>query len=315
MGATVAIILPTWNRADLVRCAISSVLGQSWTDWELVVVDDGSTDATADSVAPFLRECRIKYLSRPHQGQAAARNAGVRATSAPLVCFLDSDDYWSPTKLEEQVTEAQRNPSAAVIFGEEDEVDVDGRVLTKRRMKRSSGDVLIPLLWDNFVPMSASMVRRSALESVGGLDESLRRADDYDLWLRLSLSHRFLYVPRTWSFCRVMPNQISSDKEGRFAANELIVERILARADDRLSPRVAREARCRLQVRRSRYYSSAMLRSKAIRSAVRAIVLLPWREAPWRALGRALLLSSGRIAPWRRGTAETRQHEEPGPVP
>ncbi|MCZ8133156.1 MAG: glycosyltransferase family A protein [Steroidobacteraceae bacterium] len=285
----VSIVLPTWNRAAFVGHAIASVQQQTFEDWELALVDDGSTDATAQVVRAFLRDPRIRYLQKPRRGQAAARNAGIAATSARFVCFLDSDDFWPAGKLAEQVAVADDNPGFDVFYGEEDEVDAQARPLETRRMKRHAGDVLVPLLKDNFVPMSSAMVRRTALEAVGGFDEALRRADDYDLWLRLSLRHRFHYSPGTWSYCRVMPAQLSSDKEARFAANELIVDRVLARAADRLSPATARWARAMLQVRRSRYYASRGRSLLAASTALRSLALLPYSSLTWRALARSLL--------------------------
>ena len=306
--ARVSIIVPTWNRAPFVGHAVASVQAQTFADWELVVVDDGSTDDTEATLRPLLADRRVRYLRQERRGQAAARNTGLRATAAPLVCFLDSDDFWPATKLAEQVALADSLPEFTVFYGEEDEVDADARPLETRRMTRHAGNVLLKLLKDNFVPMSSSMVRRSALESVGGLDENLRRADDYDLWLRLSVAHRFHCSAQTWSYCRVMPEQLSSDKESRFDTNERIVERILTDANAQIAPANARWARAMLKVRRSRHHASQGRASLAARSALRAIALLPHSTVTWRALARAIL--AGLSGPASR-TAQPQRRERP----
>jgi glycosyltransferase involved in cell wall biosynthesis len=176
----VSVILPVWNRASLASEAIESVQRQIYTNWELIVVDDGSTDGSDQKVAGFLADNRIHYLRIPHSGVSAARNAGLATSRGELIAYLDSDDVWYPSFLARMVEALAGAPDrdwayAAMLMV--DESDGTHRILYLP-VDRTK------FLLDNVVPMTALMHRRSLYDKVGGFDEGLSRYVDWDLALR-----------------------------------------------------------------------------------------------------------------------------------
>lgn len=182
---TVSVIIPTFNRARMVTRAISSVLYQTTSDFEIIVVDDGSSDATPIVLKQF--NARIISLTHPrNMGVSAARNTGIRAASSPLIAFLDSDDYWLPKKLAVQTAFFHQHPDAVACQTEESWIRHGRRVNPRKRHRKPSGDIFEPSLRLCLVSPSAVMLKRTLIDEVGPFDESLPACEDYDLWLRIS---------------------------------------------------------------------------------------------------------------------------------
>jgi glycosyltransferase involved in cell wall biosynthesis len=191
----VSVIIPTYNRADRVTIAVSSVLAQTYTDFELIVVDDGSRDETMGALGPFLELIRVIRHER-NLGVSAARNAGIRASRARFVSFLDSDDRWLPEKLEVQARFFQDQPEAVACQTQEIWIRGGRRVNPALRHLKPSGDIFEPSLERCLVSPSAVMLRRSLLEEVGLFNESLPVCEDYDLWLRIACRHPIHLIDR-----------------------------------------------------------------------------------------------------------------------
>lgn len=186
--AVVSVIIPTFNRSSKVVRAISSVLHQTFTDYEIIVVDDGSTDATEPAVTWFKE--RVAYIGHSsNRGVSAARNTGIRRSTAPLIAFLDSDDHWLPEKLAVQVALFNQHPKAVACQTEEIWIRNGRRVNPKKKHLKPSGDIFEPALKLCLVSPSAVMLKRSLLEEVGLFDEDLPVCEDYDLWLRIASRH------------------------------------------------------------------------------------------------------------------------------
>jgi len=179
----VSVIIPTYNRAWIVTDAIDSVLSQTYTDFELIVVDDGSTDDTADLLSTY--QNRIIGIRQENAGVSAARNRGIRESSGRLIAFLDSDDLWLPKKLERQSAFFKENPEAMVCQTEETWIRNGKQVNPKKRHQKESGIFFERSLGLCLVSPSAVMIRRSFFDAVGLFDESLPACEDYDLWLRI----------------------------------------------------------------------------------------------------------------------------------
>lgn len=184
----VSVIIPTYNRAVKIGRAISSVLQQSFPDYELLIVDDGSTDHTRSVLIQFGPRIRVLFHDE-NKGVSAARNTGILASDAPLIAFLDSDDHWLPEKLSTQVRYFQEHPEAVVCQTEELWVRNGRRVNPMKKHLKPSGDIFEASLKRCLVSPSAVMLRRSLLNEVGLFDESLPACEDYDLWLRISCRH------------------------------------------------------------------------------------------------------------------------------
>jgi glycosyltransferase involved in cell wall biosynthesis len=179
----VSVIIPTYNRGWTVRDAIDSVLGQTYADVELIVVDDGSTDRTPQMLDAY--GDRLRVIRQANQGVSAARNHGIGESSGPLIALLDSDDIWLPKKLAVQVDFFKMNPAALICQTEEIWIRNGLRVNPGKRHRKPSGMIFERSLELCLVSPSAVMVRRELIEKVGLFDESLPACEDYDLWLRV----------------------------------------------------------------------------------------------------------------------------------
>jgi glycosyltransferase involved in cell wall biosynthesis len=183
--ASVSVIIPTLNRASKVARAISSVLSQTISDYEIIVVDDGSTDRTSSALTSF--GSHIRVMTHPQQlGVSAARNTGVKSTTSPFIAFLDSDDYWLPEKLAVQLSFFLEHPEAVACQTQEKWIRNGLAVNPKRKHLKPSGDIFSQSLKLCLVSPSAVMLKRSLLEEVGLFDETFPWCEDYDLWLRVT---------------------------------------------------------------------------------------------------------------------------------
>jgi glycosyltransferase involved in cell wall biosynthesis len=190
----VSVIIPTYNRAAWVAEAVASVLAQTYRDFEVLAVDDGSTDATLEALAPFWRHIIMLRHSR-RRGVAAARNLGIAAARGEWLAFLDSDDLWLPEKLSRQMAFARAHPEFLLCQTEEIWIRRGLRVNPPRTHRKEGGQIFLRCLERCLVSPSAVMVHRRLLEGHGGFDESLPAAEDYDLWLRLSWRHPVGLLP------------------------------------------------------------------------------------------------------------------------
>lgn len=177
------VVIPTHNRSALVTEAVRSALAQEGVPFEVIVVDDGSTDRTREALAGF--GPAIRCVLRSRGGVSAARNAGIRAARGEWLAFLDSDDLWLPGKLKAQSDFLDRNPS--LLICQTGEIWLrNGRRINPRRYHAKPEGYCFPLLLDRcLISPSAVMLHRVVLEQVGLFDESLPACEDYDLWLRI----------------------------------------------------------------------------------------------------------------------------------
>jgi len=193
MSPTVSVIIPTYNRWPMVGEAIESVLAQSYRSWELIVVDDGSTDDTSERLAPY--GSKIKYISRQRSGVAAARNHGIASATGQYVAFLDSDDLWMPRKLEVQTAFMEQHPNVQICQTEEIWIRRGVRVNPKAKHAKPSGDIFRSSLDLCLVSPSAVMMTKRLFTESGGFDESFPVCEDYDLWLRISVHCSVPLIP------------------------------------------------------------------------------------------------------------------------
>jgi len=192
----ISIIIPTHNRADLLPEAIRSVLAQSVTDLEVIVVDDDSTDNTAEVVAPFLNEKRVRYLHRPRQGPAGARNEGVCAATGELVGFLDSDDRYLPDALAAHLAVFEQRADLGLTVAGCEYIDAEQNHLGWRTPWSEGGELdLQGWLFNCFAMPGTVLVRRDWVERAGGFEAVLSIAEDWHLFMRLAA----LGCPMAWT--------------------------------------------------------------------------------------------------------------------
>jgi hypothetical protein len=204
MMPRVSVIIPTYNRAHLIREAVSSVLKQIFTNFELIVVDDGSTDNT-EEVLLAIDDSRLKFLRRAHTGPSRTRNAGIQAATGEFIAFLDSDDLFLPRRLSLQVAKMENEPEAGLVYGRylsgvgsEATLIPVGECLPRLGIQR--------LLLGPAFHWSTVLIRREILEKVGGFDESFVRGEDWELTHRMALAGcRMVCVPEAVAFVRKQP--------------------------------------------------------------------------------------------------------------
>ena len=187
INPTVSIIIPTYNREKLIGKAIKSVLEQTFSDFELIVVDDASTDQTQTAVEQF-QDLRIRYLHhQKNAGVCAARNTGLAAAQGRYIAFLDSDDEWRSDKLEKQIARFETAPErVGVIYTWLQIIDEQGNS-QKLRQPTARGDLQQDLIYDNIIGTpSTLMVKRDYIQKTEGFDTRLRCCEDWDMWLQLA---------------------------------------------------------------------------------------------------------------------------------
>lgn len=208
----VSVIIPAFNAAGCVRRAVDSVLGQSFQDVELLVVDDGSTDATRAILAEYGN--RVRLLARENGGPAAARNHGLHHARGEYVAFLDADDYWITEKLERQVELLDTQPAVGFCSTATQVVDSAGRPAGDWPCRPDAGP-LPDILFQHGTVISGStsgvLARRHLIEAIGGFDPVLRGFEDPDLWIRLAAITRYACIPEALTVVVRTPNSVSGN--------------------------------------------------------------------------------------------------------
>lgn len=235
----VSVIIPTYNRADVLARAIQSVLAQTFTDFELIVVDDGSSDRTADVVRGF--SDRVRLVRQENRGVSAARNTGIKISQGRLIAFLDSDDEWLPRKLEKQVALF----SDGHFICHTDELWYrDGKPVPQKEIHRKQGGWFFTRALERcLISPSSVVLSRALLDEVGWFDEDLLAAEDYDLWLRVTAFYEVAFVPEPLVIkhggCE---NQLSESTRAIDVYRILAIQKILSMQE---LPESYRQAACR----------------------------------------------------------------------
>lgn len=195
----VSIILPTYNRAEVLGAAIESVLGQTYSWFELIIVDDGSTDHTEEIVNSY-QDDRIWYHKlEKNGGQSKARNYGIRVSRYDYIAFEDSDDLWMPQKLELQIQALEQADDRTGVSYHKFRYDLgEGRQCImpdeKVDINQKSGDIYTQLLWDNLIGMPTLLIKKECIDKVGLFDESLKCLEDYDFILRIARCYSAVFI-------------------------------------------------------------------------------------------------------------------------
>jgi len=290
-----SLIIPTFNHARFVGAAIDSALAQTVSAFEIIVVDDGSTDETPAVLARYA--ARVRVLRQENRGLSAARNAGLAAAHGKFVSFLDADDVMAPTKLAAQLEVLERSHAFGWTYCDVlmETVATGATARASERFGYASraldGWLFPELIHGNFIPAIAPLVRRTALEVAGGFDERLTALEDWDMWLRLSLIAEARYTPAVLVTYRIRPDGMSEDRARMDRSRFLVLDKI-----NRTRP-VALESLGNVGRRiiadthnwlGKEAYACGDWREARRRFAA-SVVTVPWqREAPW-LLGKSLL--------------------------
>ncbi len=238
----VSVVIASYNMGRYIAEALDSVLAQTYPLFEVIVVNDGSTDDTDAVVERFLEDPRIVYITQDNQGQPKAKNAGLNAARGEFVAFLDADDLWAASKIEKQIRLFEAREQVGVVYTNVASMDENGNLIAVGRQKRYSGRITEQLFKNNFVPFSSVLVRRRCFEEMGGFDESFAMGIDYELWLRLSTRYEFHYLDEVLYFWRSWGGQMSKNYQKRYENGIRIMNKFLAEFPDALSEQAIREA-------------------------------------------------------------------------
>ena len=229
MHARVSVIIATYNFGKYLPETMESVFRQTFQDWELIVVDDGSTDKTSEIVRPYLSNKRVRYIFHRNKGLPAARNTGIKASSGEYIQFLDADDLIHAEKLEVQSRYFGHKKDVDVVFSDYALFkDEEPEILIKPPPRKSSGDIKTDMLRGNFIVVNSPLSRRKAIDGVGGFDETLTSTEDWDLWLRMLLSGMvFARLGERLAFVRVHPRRMTGNRLNMYSGRYRVIKKNL----------------------------------------------------------------------------------------
>jgi glycosyltransferase involved in cell wall biosynthesis len=225
---TVSVIIPTYNRANLIEKAIRNVLNQTYQDFEIIVIDDGSTDNTREIIRSF-NDKRVKYIKKykKNKGISVARNVGIKMARGKYFALLDSDDEWLPEKLDKQIKILQDGSSElGVVYSNLCYIDENGKNMNKLRNPKKEGYIYEDLLGENYVgPPSTLLIRKECFHKVGLFDNLLNAMEDWDMWIRIAKYYRFSLIKIPLVKYRLHSNQLSINlRVKNIAANRILVK-------------------------------------------------------------------------------------------
>lgn len=242
----VTVIIPAYNAARYLPDALSSVLRQTFADWEVIVVDDGSTDDTRSLVHSSMRpfDGRLKYIYQDNRGVAAARNAGIQSARGELIALLDADDVWLPHRLEKGIALLDSDPSIGLVHGEVARINTAGEIIEyppRPARQYMQGDIARHIYTRRAHLLCVTVLfRKACVDSVGLFDEAMRATEDRDLWFRIAERYRVGHVDEIVAYYRVSPNSASRDWQGSRTWQTYFIEKHRARgAVSRLTAREA----------------------------------------------------------------------------
>jgi len=285
----VSVVMAAYNNGQYVREAADSVLAQDYPALELVIVNDGSQDDTRDVLARYDDDPRVTVIHQENAGQTAAKNNGLAATRGELVGFCDADNIWLPGKLARQVPALLARPEVGVVYGEISLIDAEGQPLPPVTRTRHSGRITAPLLLDNFVTFNTTLVRGEIIRGQGGFDERLRMGIDYELWLRISVEHEFLYQPEPAVGYRIWGGQMSHRTGERMENFFRLLENFLERHPGVVPPAQARRAWAHSLTTRGRWLASVGRRGEAWADYRRALGYRPHDLRLWKGIVRLVI--------------------------
>jgi glycosyltransferase involved in cell wall biosynthesis len=231
----VSVIIPAYNAMNYLPATMGSVLNQTFDDFEVIVVNDGSSDETEQWVSQ-IKDPKVKLISQKNKGLAGARNTGINHAIGEYIAFLDADDLWEPSKLEKQVTALEENPEVGLVYTWVALVDEQGKFTGRIFKNNAEGNVWNKLTERNIVECgSVAMVRRSCFETVGVFDHNLRSfVEDWDMWLRIASRYPFKVVKEPLVYYRQISTSASRNWEAMEQSFRMVIEKAFYSASSEL---------------------------------------------------------------------------------
>jgi glycosyltransferase involved in cell wall biosynthesis len=248
----ISVIIPSFNREKYILETLESVYAQSYTDYEVIVVDDGSTDGSKKLLAPLIKERGIRLLEQENAGVSAARNRGVEMAKGALIAFLDSDDIFQPQKLEKQSALLDKNPQLGFVHSNFSKFDDSGQELGLRDMSRFRGNVYPWILqeWSYLMALPTLLMPKKIFDELGGFDENIHWGEDIDLYFRVAKKYEIDMLPEVLCKVRVHPGSASASKIGSAESFHRVLDKAVAAAPA-LPKSFVRKAYAKLYVNKS----------------------------------------------------------------
>lgn len=234
----VSVIIPTYNCAKYLRDTVESVLSQSFQDFEIIIVDDGSTDNTKETISKLGNDQRIIYISQENKGQACARNTGLKMAKGDYIALLDADDKWLPNRLEEAVAALDNHPDVGLVHAHSLRITEDNKPIEtiKRDPRFLSGSLFETIfLRQTHISCPTATFRRECLDTVGLMDENRTCLgnEDREYWLRVSQRYPVLFIDKVLAHYRVRENSVSKDTSKMFKARLYVVDKFVPEGGQR----------------------------------------------------------------------------------
>ena len=288
----VSVVVTCYNYGNFIDTCLNSILNQTFTDHEIIIVNDGSTDDSEEKILPYAQKHEnITYIKQKNAGQARAKNVGIRNSSGEYVAFLDADDIWEEEKLERQLPIFE-DKAVGVAYSKAKYINEQGKLmdfeLTGRYLQPRKGWVTDYLIYDNFVPFSSAIVRRECLDDFRGFDESYAMGIDWDLWLRISTKFKFDYVDERLLNYRIgHGTQMSKEKEKRHFYSEQILNNFLKKY--KINKKLYKRVNTYTYENRGYYYatSNTML---SIKYYIKAMKTNPFSYNVYKGLARVIFI-------------------------
>ena len=244
----VSVIIPAYNAMSYLPQTLESVLNQTYQDFEVIIVDDGSTDNVEDWIKK-VTDSKVKYISQQNQGPAVARNTGITNSKGTYIAFLDADDLWHPQKLEKQVDILDKSPKVGLVYSWVGSVDEQGTVNSKIRKNYAEGNVWQKIIEHNIIECGSNpMIRRACFEQVGKFDPQIAYAQDWQMWLKIASFYDFKVVKESLVYYRAHSGNRSKKWYLMEQNYQALIEKVFASMPSNL------------QVYKNRCYSFAYLR-------------------------------------------------------
>jgi glycosyltransferase involved in cell wall biosynthesis len=268
----ISVVVPVYNGELTIEKTVRSVLSQTFPDFELIVINDGSVDSTLD-ILTNIQDPRIKVFSYPNAGLSASRNRGIEHACGEFISFIDADDLWTPDKLEAQLNALQEYPEVTVAYSWTDFIDEGGNSLGYGIHRTVNGYVFPNLLTFYFIGSgSNALIRKQVFDEVGGFDESLTSAEDLDMFLRLAARFQFMAVPRPQILYRLTDTSMSKNVLRQEMNSIKVLERAFSQEPGSLFLHLRKSTYANLYI----YLASQALRGNTDPERVRVAVKFLW---------------------------------------
>ncbi|MBK4732784.1 glycosyltransferase [Oxynema sp. CENA135] len=249
----ISVIIPIYNGQKTIQETITSVINQTFKDFDILIINDGSQDSTLDILSE-IDDPRLHVFSYPNAGLAVSRNRGIEKAQGKFIAFLDADDLWTADKLEKQLAALQEHPDAAAAYSWTDYIDESSQFLYPGSHLSENGKIHDKLFVRNFIENGSNpLIRRQALTEIGSFDPEMESAADWDMWLRLANRYSFICIPEVQVLYRITVNSMS--------ANILRQEADCLKAIDRASQQLPKNQEYLRKKSLSNVYQYLMFRS------------------------------------------------------